>query len=127
KAARAKPVPVLVKIAPDLEDSGLEDIARAVADTGIDGIIVSNTTVARPADLPRDLAAETGGLSGPPLFPIATDALRRMYRIVEGRIPLVGTGGIASADDTYIKIRAGASLIQLYTALIFEGPALVAQ
>jgi dihydroorotate dehydrogenase len=127
KAARAKPVPILVKIAPDLENPGLEDVARAAADTGIDGIIVSNTTVARPADLPRDLAAEAGGLSGPPLFPIATEALRRMYRLVGGRIPLVGTGGIASADDAYVKIRAGASLIQLYTALIFEGPALVKQ
>ena len=125
KAARAAPVPVLVKIAPDLEDPALEDIARAVADTGVDGVIVSNTTVTRPAGLPRDLAAEAGGLSGRPLFPIATDALRRMYRITAGQVPLVGTGGIGSADDAYVKIRAGASLVQLYTALIFEGPDLV--
>jgi dihydroorotate dehydrogenase len=125
KAARVRAVPVLVKIAPDLDETGLKDVARAAADTGIDGIIVSNTTIERPAGLPRDLAAQTGGLSGPPLFPLATEILRRMYRLTEGGIPLIGVGGIASADDAYVKIRAGASLLQLYTALIFEGPGLI--
>jgi len=125
KAACTVPVPVLVKIAPDLEQAGLEDIAQAVADVGIDGIIVSNTTITRPPGLPRDLAAESGGLSGPPLYPLATEILRRMYRITEGRIPLIGVGGIASADDAYVKIKAGASLVQLYTSLIFEGPGLL--
>lgn len=125
RAARIVPVPVLVKIAPDLEQSGLDDIADAVAETGTDGIIVSNTTITRPPGLPRDLAAEAGGLSGPPLFPLATEMLRRLYKITEGRIPLIGVGGIASADDAYVKIKAGASLIQLYTSLIFEGPGLL--
>jgi dihydroorotate dehydrogenase len=125
KAARAAPVPVLVKIAPDLDDGALEDIATAVADTGADGIIVSNTTITRPSSLPRDLAAEAGGLSGPPLFPLATDMLRKMYRITKGGVPLVGVGGIGNADDAYVKIKAGASLIQLYTSLIFDGPGLL--
>ena len=127
KAARQRPVPVLVKIAPDLDDAGIADIVAAVSDTGIDGIIVSNTTIERPAGLPRDLAAETGGLSGRPLFPLATEMLRRVYRATEGRVPLVGVGGIGGADDAYVKIRAGASLVQLYTALIYEGPGLVAR
>jgi dihydroorotate dehydrogenase len=125
KAARQRPIPVLVKIAPDLEMTDLEDIAQAVADTGIDGIIVSNTTIARPEGLPPHIAAETGGLSGAPLFALATETLRRMYRITGGRVPLIGVGGIAGADDAYAKIRAGASLVQLYTALIYEGPRLV--
>jgi dihydroorotate dehydrogenase len=78
RAARAAPVPVLVKIAPDLDQAGLEDVAQAVAETGIDGIIVTNTTIERPPSLPRDLASESGGLSGPPLFPQATDILLHM-------------------------------------------------
>jgi dihydroorotate dehydrogenase len=125
KAARATPAPVLVKIAPDLTQAELEDIALVVADTGIDGIIIGNTTVTRPGDVPPGLAEETGGLSGRPLFALATEKLRLLYTITEGRIPLVGVGGIGGADDAYIKIRAGASLLQLYTALVYEGPGLV--
>jgi dihydroorotate dehydrogenase len=125
RAARTKQVPVLVKIAPDLEDSALDDIALSVTETGIDGIIISNTTITRPSTLPRDLAAEAGGLSGPPLFPLATAMLRKMYKITKGAIPLVGVGGIGNADDAYVKVKAGASLIQLYTSLIFDGPGLL--
>ncbi len=125
QAARQRPVPVLVKIAPDLTDGDLEDVIRTVNDVGIAGIIVSNTTIERPSGLPARVARETGGLSGPPLFPLATEMLRRAYRLSGGTIPLVGVGGIASADDAYVKIRAGASLVQLYTALIYEGPSLV--
>jgi dihydroorotate dehydrogenase len=124
-AARVKPVPVLVKIAPDLTPAELGDIVQVAFDTQIAGIIVSNTTVTRPPGLPPALAAEGGGLSGPPLFSLATDTLRAAYRMTEGRIPLVGVGGIASADEAYFKIRAGASLLQLYTALIYEGPNLI--
>jgi dihydroorotate dehydrogenase len=125
QAARRVPVPVLVKIAPDQGEGDLEDIVRAALDTRIAGIIVSNTTIQRPVGLPADLAAESGGLSGAPLFPLATEMLRRTYRIAAGAIPLIGVGGIGGADEAYAKIRAGASLVQLYTALIYEGPALV--
>jgi dihydroorotate dehydrogenase len=127
QAARKAPVPVLVKIAPDLTDSDLDDIIHAAVDSRIAGIIVSNTTIDRPADLPPGLAAETGGLSGVPLFKPSTEILRRVYRTSAGKIPLVGVGGIASADDAYAKIRAGASLVQLYTALVYQGPGLVAR
>jgi dihydroorotate dehydrogenase len=125
--ARRAPVPVLVKIAPDLTASDLDDIVHAATDTKIAGIIVSNTTIGRPAGLPRDLAAETGGLSGAPLFVPSTEILRQVYRISSGAIPLIGVGGISSADDAYAKIRAGASLVQLYTALVYQGPGLVAR
>jgi dihydroorotate dehydrogenase len=124
-AARQRPVPVLVKIAPDLTEEDVEDIVRAVIDTKTSGIIVSNTTIARPTDLPPGLAAEAGGLSGAPLFAPSTEMLRRVYRIAEDSIPLIGVGGISGPDEAYAKIRAGASLVQLYTALVYEGPGLV--
>lgn len=114
-------VPVLLKIAPDLDLQALDDIA-AVA-RGIDGIVVSNTTVARPATLKSAQAKEAGGLSGVPLFALSTEVLRQMRRRTP--LPLIGVGGIASGADAYAKIRAGASLVQLYTALAFEGPGLV--
>jgi dihydroorotate dehydrogenase len=125
QAARRAPVPVLVKIAPDLTEDDLEDIIRAVIDTQVAGIIISNTTIERPAGLPPRLASEAGGLSGVPLFAPSTEMLRRAYRLAGDAIPLVGVGGIASADDAYAKIRAGASLVQLYTALVYQGPGLV--
>jgi len=118
-------VPVLVKIAPDLAQKERADIAQVVLAAGIDGIIVSNTTVTRPARLRCPQAHETGGLSGRPLFEPSTEILRDMYRLTEGRLPLIGVGGIADAADAYAKIRAGASLVQLYTALVFAGPALL--
>lgn len=123
--ARQVPVPVLVKIAPDLTETDLEDIVLAATDTKIAGIIVSNTTIDRPAGLPPALATETGGLSGAPLFAPSTEMLRRAYRLIGNAMPLVGVGGISSADDAYAKIRAGASLIQLYTALVYQGPGLI--
>jgi dihydroorotate dehydrogenase len=116
--------PVLVKIAPDLTQEERCDIARTALDSGIDGLIVSNTTIQRPDLVNRD-ACETGGLSGRPLFASSTALLADMYRLTQGRLPLIGVGGIASAADAYAKIRAGASLVQLYTALVFEGPDLV--
>jgi len=118
-------VPLLLKIAPDLTSAERCDIAEVALDTGIDGLIVANTTVARPASLVGRHAAEAGGLSGRPLFAPSTAVLADMYRRTQGRVPLIGVGGIASAADAYAKIRAGASLIQLYTALVFDGPALV--
>jgi dihydroorotate dehydrogenase len=118
-------VPLLVKIAPDLAQKERAGIAEVALAAGIDGIIVSNTTVTRRAGLRSTQAHETGGLSGRPLFDLSTEVLRDMYRLTEGRLPLVGVGGIAGAADAYAKIRAGASLVQLYTALVFAGPALL--
>jgi dihydroorotate dehydrogenase len=125
REATQRQLPLLVKIAPDLNEQERADIAAMALASGIDGIIVSNTTVARPPGLRSPQAHEAGGLSGPPLFAPSTEGLRDMYRLTPGRLPLVGVGGVASADDAYAKIRAGASLVQLYTALVFEGPGLL--
>ena len=127
RAEAGASVPLLVKIAPDLSPEECADIAHVALAAGIDGIVVANTTVARPVDLRSRAAAETGGLSGRPLFARSTALLAEMYRLTEGRLPLVGVGGVASAADAYAKIRAGASLVQLYTALVFAGPALLGQ
>jgi dihydroorotate dehydrogenase len=119
-------VPLLVKIAPDLDDQACTDIAELALAHGIEGLIVSNTTIVRPPSLRSAHATETGGLSGAPLFEPSTEILSRMRRLTEGRIVLVGVGGISSGAHAYAKIRAGASLVQLYTALTYDGPALVA-
>lgn len=124
-AESSRTVPLLVKIAPDMDEHGFSDIADVAVDMALDGIIVSNTTLARPPSLHSRYRAETGGLSGKPLFEHSTNALRTMYRLTGGKIPLIGVGGIASAEDAYIKIRAGASLVQLYTALVYQGFGLV--
>jgi dihydroorotate dehydrogenase len=120
--------PILVKIAPDLSLEGLDDMVRVSRQRGIDGMIVSNTTIDRPASLKdRATAKETGGLSGRPLFDRATKMLAETYRRVEGQFPLVGVGGIASAEDAYAKIAAGATLVQLYSAMVFKGLGLVGE
>jgi dihydroorotate dehydrogenase len=124
-AAAPDPPPLLLKIAPDLSESERAEIAEAALETGLDGMIISNTTVARPAELRSPHARETGGLSGKPLFAPSTALLAQMWRLTRGQIPLIGVGGVASGADAYAKIRAGASLVQLYTALIYEGPGLV--
>ncbi len=124
RAELARPVPLLVKIAPDLDQDALADIVEVCLAHGIDGIIVSNTTVSRPP-LRSAHASEAGGLSGRPLFDLSTRTLAETYRLVGGRIPLIGVGGIDSAEAAWAKITAGASLVQLYTALAFEGPELV--
>lgn len=123
--AEGKRPPLLLKIAPDLGDEDLADIAAVALAGALDGLIVSNTTIARPEALRSSHARETGGLSGAPLFAPSTEVLRRMYRLTEGRLPLVGAGGIASGAQAYAKIRAGASLVQLYSAMVYEGPALI--
>lgn len=120
-----RPTPVLLKIAPDLNAAELADIAAVALDEGLDGLIVSNTTILREGLVTGVNAGETGGLSGAPLFAMSTSVLRDMYRLTGGRLPLVGVGGISSGADAYAKIRAGASLVQLYSALTYEGPALV--
>ncbi len=118
--------PLLLKIAPDLTLEDMRDIAAVALERKLAGLVVSNTTIARPPTLKSRHRAETGGLSGKPLFAPSTDVLRAMYRLLDGRLPLIGVGGIASGNDAYRKIRAGASLVQLYTALVFQGPYLVA-
>jgi dihydroorotate dehydrogenase len=121
----ARRPPLLLKIAPDLIDADRQDIATVALGSGLDGLIVSNTTIARPAGLDPRFAQETGGLSGRPLREPATEILRDIYRRTGGKLPIIGVGGVAGAQDAYAKIRAGASLVQLYTALVFEGPGLV--
>lgn len=122
------PAPVvLVKIAPDLETQDVEDLCALALSEQLDGLVVSNTTIARPSSLVSPDRAQTGGLSGRPLFEPSTALLRDVYARTGGAIPLVGVGGISSGADAYAKIRAGASLVQLYSALVFRGPAAVAK
>ncbi|MEP9354322.1 quinone-dependent dihydroorotate dehydrogenase [Xanthobacter sp. KR7-65] len=119
--------PLLVKVAPDLDEAGLADVAQVALETRVDGIIMGNTTLSRPASLKSAHKAEAGGLSGRPLMTLSTERLAALYRLVGGRLPLVGAGGIASGADAYAKVRAGASLVQLYSALVFHGPGLVSR
>ncbi|MBY0423318.1 MAG: dihydroorotate dehydrogenase (quinone), partial [Parvularculaceae bacterium] len=119
-----KPAPLFLKIAPDLADEDKADIAAAVRAAGIDALIVSNTTIERPSSLRSAHAAEKGGLSGAPLFAPSTKVLKEFHAALGGAIPLIGVGGVSSARDAYKKILAGASLVQLYTALIYQGPSL---
>jgi len=120
-------VPILVKIAPDLDGQALDAIADVATKSGIEGLIVSNTTIARPSSLKSSHAAEVGGLSGVPLFESSTNILHEMFARVGTKLVLVGVGGVASGADAYAKIRAGASLVQLYTALAYSGPGLIAR
>jgi dihydroorotate dehydrogenase len=117
--------PLLLKIAPDLTLAQLDGIVRVARDKRIDGMIVSNTTISRPATLRSPLAKESGGLSGAPLFELSTHMLAQTYLRVEKQFPLIGVGGIDSPERAIAKIEAGATLIQLYTALIYCGPALI--
>ena len=113
--------PIFLKVAPDLEPGDHERIVRAALDHHVDALIVSNTTVSRPPLKSRH-AKEAGGLSGEPLKPLALEALRTFRNASGGELPLIGVGGIANADDAWERIAAGASLIQLYSAMVFEGP-----
>lgn len=117
--------PLFLKVAPDLDPAGVDEVARAAIETGVDALIVGNTTVTRP-DLRSRNAAEAGGLSGAPLAPLARARLADFRRATGGTVPLVAVGGIGDAAEAYARIRAGASLVQLYTALVYEGPGLAA-
>jgi dihydroorotate dehydrogenase len=117
--------PVLLKIAPDLSLHELDAIVSTARARKIDGLIVSNTTITRPPSLCSAAQIETGGLSGKPLFDLSTRMLAETYLRVEGQFPLIGAGGVDSAETAFAKIEAGATLIQLYTALVFHGPALI--
>ncbi|KAF9600893.1 hypothetical protein IFM89_013800 [Coptis chinensis] len=122
------PPPLLVKIAPDLSKQDLEDIAAVALTLRLDGLIISNTTILRPDPVSSyPVAEELGGLSGKPLFSPSTNILKEMYILTRGKIPLIGCGGVSSGEDAYKKIRAGASLVQIYTAFAYGGPALIPQ
>ncbi|KAH7945003.1 hypothetical protein HPB49_004740 [Dermacentor silvarum] len=118
-------LPVLVKIAPDLSDEEKADIAAVVINTKVDGLVVCNTTVSRPSSLRSEHRVQPGGLSGRPLGDLSTQTIADLYRLTKGSIPIVGVGGVFSGEDAYAKIRAGASAVQLYSALIYNGPPVV--
>lgn len=119
--------PVFLKVAPDLTEGDIDDIASVVMARPIAGLIISNTTLARPGRLKSRHAGQAGGLSGKPLMAPSTNVLAAFYQRVGKNLPLIGVGGIASAEDAYAKIRAGACLVQLYSALVYQGPALAAR
>ncbi|WP_169049398.1 MULTISPECIES: quinone-dependent dihydroorotate dehydrogenase [unclassified Novosphingobium] len=124
-AARAPhKTPIFLKLAPDLQRSDIDAICRIAMDKRLDALIVSNTTITRPASLRSPHAGETGGLSGKPLAPLALEMLRAFRSATGGAIPLIGVGGIASAEDAWQRIRAGASLIQIYSGMVYHGPRL---
>jgi dihydroorotate dehydrogenase len=123
-AQLGRPVPVLVKLAPDLTDDELDDALEAIQTSGMDGVIATNTTIGREG-VRSPLAAEIGGLSGAPLRQKSTAMIRAIATRTQGRLPIVGVGGIASAADAREKLDAGAVLVQLYTGMIYEGPGLV--
>mmetsp|Transcript_25336 Transcript_25336/g.37313 ORF Transcript_25336/g.37313 Transcript_25336/m.37313 type:complete len:505 (+) Transcript_25336:136-1650(+) len=130
-------MPLLVKITCDLTDKELADVAKVVMESrsendgklGVDGLIISNTTVSRPDTLlsSRNNINQRGGLSGAPLKQISTDCIRKMYKLTNGSIPIVGVGGVGNGHDAYEKIKAGASLVQLYSMMVYEGPGLVSR
>jgi dihydroorotate dehydrogenase len=120
-------VPILLKVAPDLDDGEVESIVASVLAHGLTGIIVSNTTLSRPDGLTSRAKTEAGGLSGAPLMTLSTQMLARFHACAAGRLALIGAGGVASGGDAYAKIRAGACAVQLYSALAYQGPGLIAQ
>ncbi|XP_013772243.1 dihydroorotate dehydrogenase (quinone), mitochondrial-like [Limulus polyphemus] len=119
--------PILVKISPDLSEKEKQDIALVVCRKGkeIDGLVISNTTISYPMGLTSSLKKESGGLSGKPLKDLATVTVAEMYRLTQGKLPIIGVGGVFSGKDAYEKIKAGASLIEVYTAVAYEGPPVV--
>lgn len=124
KAGEAN-IPILLKIAPDLTSDDIEDIAATILSTDLDGAIVSNTTIERPSNLVSGQKNEAGGLSGAPLMVPSTEVLRKIFAATNGEKPIVGVGGVANAQDAYAKIKAGASLVQLYSAMVYQGPAMI--
>lgn len=125
KIASGRDYPIFLKVAPDLEDGEVEAIVETVVGSGLDAIIVSNTTIARPDSLRSAQKGEGGGLSGAPLLDASTAVLARFHAAAAGRVALIGAGGIADGAGAYAKIRAGARAVQLYSALVYGGPGLV--
>jgi dihydroorotate dehydrogenase len=124
-AQYAKHVPLLFKIAPDLEDAQIRDLAQVFLQGGLDGLIATNTTLDRHLVASHPSAQQAGGLSGKPVFEKSTATLEKFASALGGRIPIIGVGGISSLEDAEAKLRAGASLVQIYTAFVFQGPSLV--
>lgn len=127
RLARPQPRPVLLKIAPDLTPGDLDDIIRVCRDRRIDGMIIGNTTLTRPAHLRSPHAREAGGLSGKPLFDLSTKMLAMAWLRVEGQFPIIGAGGVSDANSAIAKLEAGAGLLQLYSAMVYRGPALIGE
>ena len=119
--------PILIKISPDLNEDQLRDIALISLANNIDGLILTNTTIDRPENLKEYFKIKKGGLSGKPLFKKSNETLKKMYSLTNGQIPLIGVGGISNASQCYEKIKCGASLVQIYTALTYSGPFLINQ
>ena len=126
RASLARPIPIFLKIAPDLSPAEIEDVAEVALTSGISGLIATNTTLSRDG-LTSPHRDQAGGLSGAPLFEKSTRVLARLTHLTEGRLPIIGVGGISSAEQALIKIRAGASAVQLYSALAYQGLGLVAE
>ncbi|NTE33417.1 quinone-dependent dihydroorotate dehydrogenase [Agrobacterium tumefaciens] len=125
EAARfGKRIPVFLKIAPDLTEEGLDDVAEEALAHDLDGLIVSNTTLSREGLRPGPHKGEAGGLSGKPVFELSTTVLAKMRRRVGGNLPIIGVGGVSSAETALEKVRAGADLVQLYSCMVYEGPGL---
>ncbi|MBI04573.1 MAG: dihydroorotate dehydrogenase (quinone) [Pelagibacteraceae bacterium] len=117
--------PIFIKISPDLDDEQLRDIALMALANNVNGLIISNSTIKRPKTLISSYRNEIGGLSGKPIFLDSTIVLKKLYLLTNGQIPLIGVGGVSNGYECYEKIKAGASLVQLYTALVFQGPKLI--
>lgn len=124
-----KSPPLLLKIAPDLTDTDIEDIAQVIVDNDskVDGLIISNTTVTRPDSLSSVHAQEAGGLSGAPLTEMSTNVIRKMYSLTKGEVPIIGVGGVDSGQEAWSKVKAGASLVQVYTGMVYQGPVIAAK
>lgn len=118
-------VPVAIKIAPDIDDENLANIAELVLKHKIDAVIATNSTIQRPGIEDEPLASEGGGLSGPPLRDLSTEIIRKLYHHLEGKVPIIAVGGITSATDAWEKMVAGADFIQVYTSFVYQGPAVI--
>ena len=123
----ASHAPLFVKLAPDLSIEDMVDVAHVVMETGIDGMIVSNTTNARPEALVSRHKHERGGLSGEPIKERSTECIRQMYKLTNGKVPIIGSGGVASGRDAYDKLKAGASCVEIYSSMVYEGPGVVSR
>jgi dihydroorotate dehydrogenase len=124
-AAASRDHPLFLKVAPDLDDDEIGAIVDVTVKNGVQGLVVANTTLARPASLRSPMRGEAGGLSGAPLMDPSTEILRRFHTAAAGRLALIAVGGVSSGADAYAKIRAGAGAVQLYSAMVYEGPGLV--
>jgi len=119
-----RPLPLLVKLAPDLSPAELDDALEAILRTGMDGVIATNTTLQRDG-LKSALSGEAGGLSGAPLRSLSTQIIGYIYRRTQGKLPIIGVGGVSNAADVREKLEAGAVLVQIYTGLVYQGPGLI--